>query len=526
MDERTLHDALARFVQQANAPADITQHPAFQDFLAEMSYGNGVSQTPPVPTVPSSEMSVDALVDFMRGMLAETPSSPTVDTSSATLHHDPLPDLQHIIAENTEMFGALNAFSMTPQPHLPRPDTSTLDVHGVRADFPILRRTVHGKPLVWFDNGATTQKPQQVIDTLSHFYSHYNSNINRSAHTLAAEATDAYEGAREKVRAFIGANEAAEVVFVRGTTEAINLVAQTYGREHIKHGDEIILTVMEHHANIVPWQMLAQSVGAIIKVVDVDNVGNLRLDQYRDLFTPRTKLVAFSHVSNVLGTVAPAQEMIQIAHQHGVPVLIDGAQSVAHMPINVQQLDVDFYVFSGHKMFGPSGIGVLYGKREHLDAMPPWQGGGAMIKDVTFQQTIYNGIPVKFEAGTPIIGGAIGLGAAVDYISQIGREKIEAAEHTLTKYAMQTMQTIPHLRIQGHAPDKVGVLSFVIDGFEPAEISQHLDRCGIATRVGRHCAHPVMRRFDVEESVRASFAVYNTADEVDLMVQALRQLVI
>jgi cysteine desulfurase/selenocysteine lyase len=399
------------------------------------------------------------------------------------------------------------------------------DMDHIRRDFPILQRKINGKPLIWFDNGATTQKPQQVIDTLSHFYRHYNSNIHRGAHTLATEATDAYEQARETVRSFIGAGDTREIIFVRGTTEAINLVAQAWGRTNIGVGDEIILSLLEHHANIVPWQMLADAKGAKLRVIPVDDIGELGIDQYAGLFTPRTKMVAFTHASNALGTVPPVQQMIQIAHSHGVPVLVDGAQSVAHMPVNVQHLDVDFYVFSGHKIFGPSGVGVLYGKREHLEQMPPWQGGGSMIRDVTFEQTIYSDIPEKFEAGTPVIGPAIGLGAALKYLMGIGMPRIETHERSLTVYAMQRLQEIPGLRLIGRSPDKIGVSSFVIDGVSLEYIGKILDQHGIAVRVGHHCAQPILRRFGVEQTVRSSLALYNTQKEIDYMIDVLKMLI-
>ena len=401
---------------------------------------------------------------------------------------------------------------------------SSLNVEGIRRDFPILRRKVNGHPLIWFDNGATTQKPQQVIDAISHFYSHYNSNIHRGAHQLAAEATDAYEDARNTARDFLGAAKSSEIVFLRGTTEAINLVAQSWGRSNIGSGDEIMVSELEHHANIVPWQMLAQEKGAVLKVIPVDDQGEIMLGHYQSLFSSRTKIVAIAHASNVLGTVPPLQQMIAIAHARGVPVLVDGAQSVAHTPVNVQQLDADFYVFSGHKIFGPSGVGILYGKEHLLDEMPPWQGGGSMIKDVTFERTVYSDLPAKFEAGTPTIGPAIGLGAALKYVMEIGMPRIEANEHALTQYAMRRMKEVSGIRILGHAPNKIGVLSFLIDGIEPAQIGQELNKKGIAIRVGHHCAQPILRRFGLEQSARASLALYNTEYEVDNFVNVLHQI--
>jgi cysteine desulfurase/selenocysteine lyase len=383
---------------------------------------------------------------------------------------------------------------------------------------------VHGHPLIWFDNAATTQKPRSVIEATSHFYSRDNSNIHRAAHALAARATELYERGREKVRQFIGATDTKEIVFVRGTTEAVNLVAQTYGRTHIGRGDEILLTVMEHHANIVPWQILAEQTGALLRVAPINDTGELILEQFIPLLSPRTKLVAVTHVSNALGTINPVETIIGMAHAQGIPVLVDGAQSAPHFPINVQAMDCDFFMFSGHKIFGPTGIGVLYGKASLLEKMPPYQGGGSMINDVTFEKTTYQGIPQKFEAGTPDIAGVVGLGAAIDYLSSIGMSAIAAYEHELLEYATQALSSVRGLRPIGTAAVKASVLSFVMDGLSNDQVGKHLDRYGIAVRAGHHCAQPTVRRFGLEGTVRPSLAFYNTRDEIDVFVRALHDL--
>lgn len=401
---------------------------------------------------------------------------------------------------------------------------SPFDVEAVRRDFPALHQTVNGRQLVWLDNAATTHKPQAVIDATSYYYARDNSNIHRAAHTLAARSTDAFEAGREKVRRFVGAADAKEIVFVRGTTEAINLVAQSYGRANIGPGDEIIVSTIEHHANIVPWQLLTQQTGAVLRVAPVNDRGELILEQFATLLSGRTKIVSITQVANSLGTVNPIQEVIALSHAYGVPVLVDAAQSTPHMPVNVQLLDADFLVFSGHKVFGPTGIGALYGKAHLLEAMPPWQGGGHMIKDVTFAKTSYNHAPEKFEAGTPDIAGVVGLGAAVDYLLGIGLPAISAYEHELLEYATEAIQTVPGLRIIGTAAHKASVLSFVVEGHDPEKIGVHLDKYGIAARAGHHCAQPALRRFGVEKTVRASLAFYNTREEVDLLVRALNAL--
>src|SRR5664280_970566 len=398
------------------------------------------------------------------------------------------------------------------------------DVETLRKDFPILGERVNGRPLVWFDNAATTQKPQVVIDRLAYFYAHENSNIHRGAHELASRATDAYEDARGTVRRFIGASQDCEIVFVRGTTEAINLVAQSWGRTHLGEGDEILITHLEHHANIVPWQMLAQQTGAVIKVAPVDDRGNLLLDGFTALLGPRTKLVAATHVSNALGTVTPVKEIVALAHRAGARVLIDGAQSVPHIPIDVRALGADFFVFSGHKVFGPTGIGVLYGTAEVLQEMPPWQGGGNMIADVTLERSIYQGPPNKFEAGTGNIADAVGLGEALRYVQRVGIDRICAYEHTLLEYATPRLADVPGLRLVGTADHKASVLSFVLAGHDEIEVGKALNLEGIAVRAGHHCAQPILRRLGLEQTVRPSLAFYNTVQEVDVLVEAVRRI--
>jgi len=404
------------------------------------------------------------------------------------------------------------------------PDMLPFDVETVRRQFPILSERINGQQLVWLDNAATTQKPQAVIDRLSYFYAHENSNIHRAAHTLAARATDAYEAARATIADFIGAPSSETIVYTRGATEAINLVAQTWGRQHIRDGDEILISHLEHHANIVPWQQLAEQAGATLRVIPVDDEGQLLLDAYTDLLSDRTRLVAVSHVSNTLGTIVPVSEVIAAAHRAGARVLIDGAQSVAHLPTDVRGLDADFYVFSGHKVFAPTGIGVLYGKPELLETMPPWQGGGNMIRDVTFARTTYQGPPARFEAGTGSIGDAVALGAALDFVRQVGQPAIASYEHDLLGYATSELQAVPGLRLIGTAPEKASVLSFVLDGCRPEDVGSALDKDGIAVRAGHHCAQPILRRYGLESTVRASLAMYNTRGEVGLLVAALNRL--
>jgi cysteine desulfurase / selenocysteine lyase len=418
---------------------------------------------------------------------------------------------------------AAAASSLLSIPPLPSAHPG-FDAYEIRRDFPVLSELVHGRPLIWLDNGATTQKPEAVIERLNEFYRHENSNIHRGAHEMAARATDAYEAARESAARFLHAPSSEEIVFVRGTTEAINLVAQAWGGANVGPGDEILITWLEHHANIVPWQQLCESTGAKLCVVPVDDSGRLMLDEYERLLSERTKIVAFSHVSNALGTITPAREMTQLAHSHGARVLIDGAQSVSHMPVDVQALDADWYAFSGHKVFGPTGIGVLYGKRELLNSMPPWQGGGNMIQDVTFERTLYQPAPVRFEAGTTSIADAVGLGTALDYVQRIGRVNIARYEHELLAYSTARLLEIPGLTLIGTAPEKAAVLSFVLDGLTPEAVGQELDRDGIAVRAGHHCAQPIVRRFGHEGTVRASLAFYNTCEDIDALIESLRAI--
>ena len=403
-------------------------------------------------------------------------------------------------------------------------NAQSLDINRIKLDFPILQETVNGHPLVWLDNAATTQKPKQVIDRISYFYEHENSNIHRAAHALAARATDAYEEARKKVQAFLNAGSPNEIVFVRGATEAINLVAKSWGEQNLRTGDEIILSHLEHHANIVPWQQLAAKNGLKIKVIPVDDDGQLLLDEYAKLLGPKTKLVSFSQVSNALGTVTPAKAIIDMAHAAGAKVLVDGAQSVSHMRVDVRALDADWFVFSGHKIFGPTGIGVVYGKEALLNETGPWQGGGNMIKDVTFEYTEYHNAPLRFEAGTGNIADAVGLGAAIDYVSKLGIDLISQYEHYLLVYATNLLKEVPGLRLIGTAPDKASVLSFVLDGFRTDQVGSALNNEGVAVRSGHHCAQPILRRFGVESTVRPSLAFYNTCADVDVLVDVLHRL--
>ena len=399
--------------------------------------------------------------------------------------------------------------------------TPTLDVENIRQDFPILHQEVNGNPLVYLDNAATSQKPRQVIEALDKYYQEDNANIHRGVHTLSERATIDYEQAREKVRSFINANSEKEIIFVRGATEGINLIAQSYGRNKLKAGDEIIISEMEHHSNIVPWQLLCEQTGAILKIIPINDSGELILEEFEKLLNPKTKLVSIAHISNALGTINPIQTIIDRAHEHNAVVIIDGAQATPHTIVDVQALDCDFYVFSGHKLFGPTGIGVLYGKAHLLEAMPPWQGGGDMIKMVSFEKTLYNDLPYKFEAGTPHIAGVIGLGAAIDYVSATGLEAIAAHEHELLEYATEKILEVKGLRLIGTAQQKTSILSFVIDSIHPHDIGTILDHEGIAIRTGHHCAMPVMTHFNVPATARASFAFYNTFEEVDRLIQAL-----
>jgi cysteine desulfurase/selenocysteine lyase len=398
------------------------------------------------------------------------------------------------------------------------------DVAKVRADFPILQQEVRGRPLVYLDSAASAQKPQAVIDAISHFYTHDNANVHRGVHFLSERSTAAFEGAREKVARFLHARDAKEIVFVRGTTEAINLVVQTFGRKNVGPGDEVLITALEHHANIVPWQMLCEQQGARLKYIPVDANGDLVLDGLDELLTPRTRILALTHVSNALGTVTPVKELVRRAHAKGIPVLVDGAQAVTHFPVDVVDLDCDFYTFSGHKLFGPMGIGVLYGKKERLESMPPYQGGGDMILSVTMEKTIYNRVPYRFEAGTPDVAGAVGLAAAIDYLQRVGMDAIAAHDRELLAYAEQALARVPGVRLLGRARERSGLVSFVMEDIHPHDIGTILDQEGVAVRAGHHCAQPLMQCFGVAATVRASLALYSTREDVDALVRGLHKV--
>ncbi|CAH9019060.1 cysteine desulfurase [Candidatus Nitrosacidococcus sp. I8] len=405
-----------------------------------------------------------------------------------------------------------------------KPNPFQFDVERIRSDFPILHQEIYGKPLVYLDNAATMQKPRQVIEAIDHYYRQDNGNIHRAVHQLSERSTKAYEEARDKVKHFINAAYREEIIFVRSTTEAINLVAQTFGRSRLKPGDEILISYMEHHSNLVPWQILCEQTGAILKVAPINESGELLLDQFEALLSPKTSIVAITHVSNALGTINPVKKIIELSHHNGTPVILDGAQAIPHLPVDVQNLNCDFYTFSAHKMCGPTGIGILYGKKEHLEAMPPYQGGGDMILSVSFDKTIYNDLPYKFEAGTPHIAGAIGLGAAIDYLSDIGMETIDSYEQELLAYAIRVLSEIPTLRLIGTAQHKVGVLSFILEKIHPHDIGTILDHEGIAIRTGHHCAQPIMDHFTVPATARASLAFYNTKSEIDSLVSGIKHL--
>ncbi|WP_022975496.1 family 2A encapsulin nanocompartment cargo protein cysteine desulfurase [Nevskia ramosa] len=485
-------------------------------FLGDASSASGVPESPQLnlaslsdPFGLSAPTRIGGEPPRSSGSTSGAPSSPQSNVSAPSFY-----------------FADLGASPGAAKP-LPKvsPGRGAFDVQAVRRDFPILSTRVSGgKPLVWLDNAATTQKPQSVIDRISYFYANENSNIHRAAHELAARATDAYEAARKKVTNFIGASSPEEIIFVRGTTEGINLVAQSWGKQNIGEGDEIVVSHLEHHANIVPWQMLAAEKGAVLRVIPVDNTGQVRLDEYQKLLSSRTKIVAVTQVSNALGTVVPVKEIIDLGHRYGAKVLIDGAQSVSHMRVDVQALDADFFVFSGHKLFGPTGIGVVYGKRDLLEHMPPHQGGGNMIEDVTFDKTVYQGPPARFEAGTGNIADAVGLGAAIDYVERIGIENIARQEHDLLEYGTEALCRIPGLCMIGTAKHKTSVMSFVLEGFTTAEVGQALSEEGIAVRTGHHCAQPILRRFGLEFTVRPSLAFYNTFEEIDLLAATVRRL--
>ncbi len=513
--------------------------------------------SPPSPTVPgtlgiadSSAIPAFSFLEEARPLFSSPPSSPgpvpaaaletPVSAGPQSTAQESGVSTDFAASPRKQPFGFLHETrSITAQKPPEKPGSATIepdvpqelnlssysfDAEALRRDFPILRERVNGRPLVWLDNAATTQKPLSVIERLDYFYKHENSNVHRAAHELAARATDAYESAREKVRRFLNASSSREIVFVRGATEGINMVAQSWGRQNIQKDDEIVITWLEHHANIVPWQMLCAEKGARLRVVPVDSTGQVLLDEYEKLLGPKTRLVSFAQVSNALGVVTPAAAMIEAAHRHGAKVLLDGAQAVSHMRVDVQALDCDFFVFSGHKLFSPTGIGVVYGKPEVLEHMQPWQGGGNMIQDVTFERTIYQPAPQRFEAGTGNIADAVGLGAAIDYLTRAGMENISRHEHELLIYATAALVEIPGLRILGTAREKAGVLSFVIEGFRNEEIGDYLNRNGIAVRSGHHCAQPILRRFGLESTVRASLALYNTKNDIDALVTALWNL--
>lgn len=407
-----------------------------------------------------------------------------------------------------------------PRARITRP-AGALDVARLRADFPILKQKVHGKPLVYLDNAATTQKPQAVLDTLLRYYVTENANVHRGVHWLSEQATQDYEAARVKVQRHLNAAHSREIIFVRGATEGINLVAHSFGRRKVQPGDEILISAMEHHSNIVPWQILCEEKGARLRVVPINDAGEFLFEEFEKLLTPRTRLVAVAHVSNALGSVNPVTEIVRAAHRQNVPVLVDGAQAVPHLPVDVRALDCDFYVFSGHKAYGPTGIGVLYGKSALLEAMPPYQGGGDMIASVTFEKTTYNVLPYKFEAGTPHIAGVIGLGAALDYLNAVGLDQVADHEDDLLAYATEAVRSVPGVRLIGTSAVKTGVLSFVMDGVHPHDMGTILDNEGIAIRTGHHCAQPVMDRFGVPATARASFALYNIREEIDALVRGL-----
>jgi cysteine desulfurase/selenocysteine lyase len=519
--------------------ASATKFPA----VSEMFSFPGVpgAQSPPgVPVLPSSIPAAPAETDL--SALPSAPPSTLADTTAITasiprFQPPTFPGWSGHIPETERKTPAANSLSSSLPSGVEsgefRPDLEPaelgvakrpLDPRLIRQDFPILQERVNGRQLIWLDNAATTQKPNAVIDRLSYFYQHENSNIHRAAHTLAARATDAYESAREKTRRFLNASSTREIIFVRGTTEGINLIAQAWGRRNVQKDDEVVITWLEHHANIVPWQQLCSEKGARLRVAPVNDRGEVILEEYEKLLGPRTRIVSFSQVSNALGTITPAREMVEMAHRHGARVLVDGAQAVSHMRADVQALDCDFYVFSGHKVFGPTGIGVVYGKLDVLDTMPPWQGGGNMIVDVTFEKTTYQTAPARFEAGTGNIADAVGLGAALDYVEQVGMESIAAYEHELLIYATAGLLTVHGLRLIGTAREKAGVMSFVLDDIRTEDVGAALNQEGIAVRSGHHCAQPILRRMGIESTVRPSLALYNTREEIAALVAALHRI--
>jgi cysteine desulfurase / selenocysteine lyase len=536
---------LARLAGSSSSPAEMNalgSSPTLSPLLSAIppaaslpSQGYGLQS--PIPSIPSSPFSMplpefDLAFPHFEAALPIIPELPALANDDlsrfALTAAPPLYFLEHAGAMSKPIADASaptqpRQFEPSLLPDL-GPIRGQFDVTSIRADFPILNEKVNGYPIVWLDNAATTQKPQVVIDRLSYFYEHENSNIHRAAHELAARATDAYEDARDKVTHFLNASSPKEIIFVRGATEAINLVAQSWGRKHIGKDDEIIISWIEHHANIVPWQMLCSEKGAKLRVIPVDDTGQILLEEYERLLNSRTKLVSFTQVSNALGTITPAQQMVQMAHRYGARVLVDGAQAVSHMRVDVQSLDCDFYVFSGHKIFAPTGIGVVYGKQDVLADTPPWQGGGNMIVDVTFERTIYQAPPGRFEAGTGTIADAVGLGAAIAYLDRIGMENISRHEHELLVYATRELQQIPGLCLIGTAKEKASVMSFVLEGYRTEDVGAALNREGIAVRSGHHCAQPTLRRFGQETTVRPSLALYNNYEDIDRMIAALRRL--
>lgn len=470
------------------------------------TYGNGVPGVSGVSLVP--------------GISGNSGSEEAVSYAPKVISAEQARELESRQKQDASTENAIVSGGQTESESSVRIGTKTLAQ--IREDFPILSEQINGHQLVWLDNGATTQRPQQVIDRIAHYYRYENSNVHRGAHTLAARSTDAYENARRIVKDFIGASSAQEIVFVRGTTEGINLVANSFVLPQLKPGDEIIVSILEHHANIVPWQLIAQKTGAVIKVIPCDSTGQLILSEYEKLFTARTRFVSVTHVSNVLGTVTPVEELIAIAHRHGVRILIDGAQSVAHIPVNVSAWDADFFVFSGHKIYAPTGIGVVYGKKELLQAAEPYHGGGNMIADVTFERTIYNDVPNKFEAGTGSIADAVGLGAALEYLSGIGMPCVYRREHELIQYGLKELKKIPGLTLVGTAANKSSALAFKLAGHSDDEVGKRLDSYGIAVRTGHHCAQPVLRHFGYESTVRPTLGIYNSESDIDALVRALR----
>jgi len=507
--------------EKAAYPGSATSLPSLSDLFSFPAVP-GAQSAPSTSAFSSSMPATPSTEADLRkaSLLPNVPGSSNVAGSEIAFQETQKP------AETTSVNSRLEAFEFRPDlvPEDLGLAKRPLDAKLIRRDFPILEERVHGRPLIWLDNAATTQKPNAVIDRISDFYRHENSNIHRAAHELAARSTDAYESAREKSRRFLNASSTREIIFVRGATEGINFVAQAWGRRNVRENDEIVITWLEHHANIVPWQMLCSEKGARLRVAPVNDRGEVILEEYEQLLGPRTRMVAFTQVSNALGTIVPVREMVEIAHRYGARVLVDGAQAVSHMPVDVQTLDCDFYAFSGHKVFGPTGIGVVYGKLDVLDGTPPWQGGGNMIADVTFERTTYQASPARFEAGTGNIADAVGLGAAIDYVSEIGMENIAAYEHDLLNYGTAQLLTVPGLRLIGTAREKAGVMSFVLDDVRTEDVGVALNQEGIAVRSGHHCAQPILRRMGVDSTVRPSLAFYNTCEDIDALIAALLRL--